>query len=76
MYVTEPVSDGLTRDCPQCKAKAGVRGRSPIKGDSPQEPLHTAARLRSICARYGGVRRGTDEYGATPTGIMPLPAIR
>jgi len=21
MYVTEPVSDSLTRDCPQCKAK-------------------------------------------------------
>jgi len=33
MYVTEPVSDGLTRDCPQCKAKAGVRGATPpVKG--------------------------------------------
>ena len=33
MYVTEPVSDSLTRDCPQCKAKAGVRGgEAPVKG--------------------------------------------
>ena len=60
MYVTEPVSDSLTRDCPQCKAKAGVRGAAaPVKGGAmpPAGPKQTKPRQTAV---QRGVR------GATP----------